>query len=106
MPRASPNRCPGESRDPLVSRSCVGSVDTGFRRHDGQSLLRFIPWSDSTGLLDKLHLRAVRTLDPADMVAIVFDLFKNARAVLAQLRERPGIVVGLHRDMFDAEMLV
>src|SRR5215475_6127249 len=61
------------------------------------------PFSD---LLDQLHLRAVGRGDPAHMPTVVDALFEDLRAVLLKVREGAGIIVGLDRDVFDADMLL
>src|SRR4051812_20417086 len=40
------------------------------------------------------------------MAAVVDQLLEDARAVAAQCCQRAGVVVGLHRDVLDAEMLI
>ena len=57
-------------------------------------------------LLDDLHLRAVRRFEEADMAAVVVHLLEDLDAVLLEPRERRRVVVGLQRDMLDAELLL
>src|SRR5205823_13555183 len=57
-------------------------------------------------LLDQFHLRAIGALDPADVPAVVEQLFKDAGAVALQFGERAGVVVGLDRDVLDPDMLL
>src|SRR5207302_1807898 len=57
-------------------------------------------------LFDQLHLGAVGGFDEGDMPAVVEHFLHDVRAVAAQLGDRPGIIVGLHRDMLDPEMLL
>src|SRR5580704_12006691 len=57
-------------------------------------------------LLDQLHLRAVGRGNPAHMPTVVDALFENLRAVLLKVREGAGVIVGLDRDVLDADMLL
>src|SRR5947209_16216746 len=60
----------------------------------------------SSDLLDQLHLRAVGRGNPAHMPTVVDALFEDLRAVFLKVREGAGIIVGLDRDVFDADMLL
>ena len=62
--------------------------------------------ASSSDLLDQLHLRAVGRGNPAHMPTVVDALFEDLRAVLLKVREGAGIIVGLDRDVFDADMLL
>src|SRR6516225_1550114 len=57
-------------------------------------------------LLDQLHLRAVGRGNPAHMSTVVDALFEDLRAVLLNVGERAGVIVGLDRDVLDADMLL
>src|SRR5580692_9742834 len=57
-------------------------------------------------LLDQLHLRAVGRGNPAHMPTVVDALFEDLRAVLLKVREGAGVIVGLDRDVLDADMLL
>src|SRR6516162_6669358 len=57
-------------------------------------------------LLDQLHLRAVGRGNPAHMPTVVDALFDDLRAVLLNVGERAGVIVGLDRDVLDADMLL
>ena len=59
----------------------------------------------SSDLLDQLHLRAVGRGNPAHMPAVVETLFEDLRAILLNVGERAGVIVGLDRDVLDADML-
>ena len=60
----------------------------------------------SSDLLDQLHLRAVWRGHPAHMPTVVDALFEDLRAVLLKVRKGAGVIVGLDRDVFDADMLL
>jgi hypothetical protein len=60
----------------------------------------------SSDLLDQLHLRAVGRGNPAHMPTVVDALFEDLRAVLLKVREGAGVIVGLDRDVLDADMLL
>src|SRR5215468_9408971 len=60
----------------------------------------------SSDLLDQLHLCAVGRGNPAHMAAVVEALFEDLRAVLLEVREGAGVIVGLDRDVLDADMLL
>jgi len=57
-------------------------------------------------LLDQLHLRAVGRGNPAHMAAVVEALFEDLRAVLLEVRQGAGVIVGLDRDVFDVNLLL
>jgi hypothetical protein len=54
-------------------------------------------------LLDQLHLCAVRRGNPAHMPTVVDPLFEDLRAILLKVREGAGVIVGLDRDVLDAD---
>src|ERR1700751_4618947 len=60
----------------------------------------------SSDLLDQLHLRALGRGNPAHMPAVVETLFEDLRAILLNVGERAGVIVGLDRDVLDADMLL
>src|SRR5271170_4140172 len=60
----------------------------------------------SSDLLDQLHLRAVGRGNPAHMPTVVDALFEDLRAILLKVREGAGVIVGLDRDVLDADMLL
>src|SRR5262245_9296270 len=60
----------------------------------------------SSDLLDQFHLRAVGCGDPAHMPAVVEALFEDLRTVLLNVRQGAGVIVGLDRDVLDADMLL
>src|SRR5277367_4997174 len=57
-------------------------------------------------LLDQFHLRAVGCGNPAHMPTVVEALFQDLRAVFLKVREGAGVIVGLDRDVLDADMLL
>src|ERR1700751_4256051 len=60
----------------------------------------------SSDLLDQLHLRAVGRGNPAHMPAVVDPLFEDLRAILLNVGERADVIVGLDRDVLDADVLL
>src|SRR6202045_5287781 len=60
----------------------------------------------SSDFLDQLHLRARGRGPPAHMPTVVDALFEDLRAVLLKIREGAGVIVGLDRDVLDADMLL
>ena len=56
----------------------------------------------SSDFLDQLHLRAVRRGNPAHMPAVVETLFEDLCAILLNVGERAGVIVGLDRDVLIA----
>jgi hypothetical protein len=68
----------------------------------------FATWqSAGVRVLDDLHLRAIWTFDKAHVPPVVGRQFlQNAHAVPAKLRQRARIIVGLHRHVLDAVVLL
>ena len=60
----------------------------------------------SSDLLDQLHLRAVGRSNPAHMPTVVHALFEDLCAVLLEVREGAGVIVGFDGDVLDADMLL
>src|SRR5215472_15282925 len=60
----------------------------------------------SSDLLDQLHLRAVGRGNPAHMAAVVEALFEDLRAVLLEVCDGAGVIVGFDGDVLDADMLL
>src|SRR5580704_10819379 len=60
----------------------------------------------SSDLLDQLHLRAVGRGNPAHMPTVVEALFEDLRAILLNVGECAGVIVGLDGDVLDANVLL
>ena len=82
---------------PVIARAKREAIPGDCRRCTPRNELR---------LLDDLHLRAVRAFHEGDVTAVVGrQLLQDAHAVLAQRRQRAGIVIGIHRHVLDAVVL-
>src|SRR5215472_15401254 len=103
--------CPSAPFAPLFS-AVVKSRRPGVGRDPQETWIpAFAGMTETTKvlrlhLLDQLHLGAIGRLDESDVTAVVELLQHDVRAIAAQFGDRAGIVVGLHRDVFDPHHLL